>query len=33
MYPLSEQNKQKNVSGGHLPTEHNGVTDYDVRQY
>ena len=27
-YPLSKQNKQTNVFGGHFPTEDNGVTDY-----
>ena len=27
-YPLSKQNKQKNIFGGHFPSEHNGVTDY-----
>ena len=26
-YPLSKQNMQKNVFGGHFPTEHKGVTD------
>ena len=31
MYPLSKQNKQKNVFGGHFPTENNGVTDYMSR--
>ena len=27
-YPLSKQNIQKNVIGGHFITEHNGVTNY-----
>ena len=30
-YPLSKQHIQKNVFGGHFPTEHNGVTDYIVQ--
>ena len=27
---MSRQNIQKNVFGGHLTTEHNSETDYDV---
>ena len=28
---ISKQNKQKNVFGGHFPTEYNGVTDYKAK--